>query len=155
MKSTLPPDWSPKGHLLLSIQNIFFIFCPPYSLNVSMNNVKIYYCSGWRKDVVNQCLGFGQRFAFWPMLSFRTRVFSDFLIPWSLCFSKHCCSPKMKLLSASLLVLWSCLVYNVQQSCANHWHPSPEKALASVSENGSFATPDSMLTLRLVVVFYA
>ena len=60
---------------------------------------------------------------------------------------------KMKLLSASLLVLWSCLVYNVQQSCANHWPPSPDKALSPVSENGPFPTPDSMLTVRLVVVF--
>jgi len=52
----------------------------------------------------------------------------------------------MKLLSAILLVLWSCLVCNVQQSCANHWPPTPEKALVPVLESGSFSTPDSILT---------
>ena len=81
--------------------------------------------------------------------------FLRFLNTMKFGFSEYCRCLKMKLLSASLLVLWSCLVHNVQQSCANHWPPSPEKALASVSENGSFATPDSMLTVRLVVVVYA
>ena len=73
MKSAFPPDWSPKGHLLLSIQNIFyffiFIFCPLYSLNVSMNNVKIYYCrkEGCRKPVLGV----------WPPVC----VLTDALIP--------------------------------------------------------------------------
>ena len=61
----------------------------------------------------------------------------------------------MKLLFASLLVLWSCLVCNVQQSSANHLPPTPAKALSPVSETGSFPTPDSMLTVRLAVVFHA
>ena len=64
--------------------------------------------------------------------------------PFNFGFSEHCRSPKMKLLSAISLVLWSCLVYNVQQSCAHNHQPS-------TPESTSAPTPESNLTVRLMI----